>query len=124
MNNKIKKIEDVLNNYGEKYLNGLGDITSDSEIPNILQQYIMYEAIWAWVWFAVISIGLPLLTHKLISNISNEISKKDTLDGLLVKIFNLSYVLMILIGLKHLSIAIKATFLPNLFIIQEYLNNI
>lgn len=126
-----KSFEETLTPYVEKILNGIeqGVEFAQEEIPIVLQQYVMYEAVFSWL-LILISFIILFISLK-IGNILNNKAKKENFYGekekyVVGRVF--SYVggifTFLLLFFVNISTAIQATFFPKLFLVKEFLNHI
>ena len=151
---ETKSFEETLTPYVEKILSGIekGVEFAQDEIPIVVKQYLMYEAVYSW---SLVLIGLillfvlPIIFRKstVIDEITEELDEQLRYDEKYKKLTNnkylrvrnsdlsgaevLYYVLpgfSIFVGLMvffwNIWTAVLITFFPKLFLVKEFLNHI
>lgn len=112
-----ESLEQTLQPYVEKLLQGIekGVEFAGENIPDILRQYVLFEAVQAWI--IVIFCGL-ILPYTLYS-ISKRIVKLN--DDSFHYIYNVFSVFFMIPVTFNISTAIKATFFSKLFLVETFL---
>ena len=125
-----KSFEETLTPYVEKILNGIeqGVEFAQEEIPIVLKQYVMYEAVYSW-FLILISFIILFISLKAGNILNDKIEKLDyDEEGGYVVLQVLSYlggpIIFLIMFFKNVSTAIQATFFPKLFLVKEFLNHI
>lgn len=122
-----KSFTDILKPYLEKTLTGLekGAEYAVEEIPIILQQYVMYEAVISWflsitgLLFILIPIIFIARTFREKSNFDwNE--ESHAMPTIIISIF--LFIAGMIMFCCNIETAILATWFPKLFIVKEFLN--
>lgn len=149
-----KSFEETLTPYVEKILQGLekGVEFAQEEIPIILKQYVMYEAVMSWFLVLVgvfLIFGLPIISRKnaTVKEVTKEMEEQLTSGERYKKLKNNKYLktgryditigqifydvfpyFSILVGViiffSTIHKAILTTFFPKLFLVKEFLNYI
>jgi hypothetical protein len=130
-----KSFEDILKPYLERTLEGIekGVEYASEEIPIVLEQYVMYEAITSWIYviFGVLLIVVfSTYLNKTWKNKNSWFYEKSTYNepdkfaGTMFTGLGGALTLGCSLGLilKNIGTAIMATWFPKLFLVKEFIN--
>lgn len=126
-----KSFEETLTPYVENILSGIeqGVEFAQEEIPIVLQQYVVYEAVYSWL---LILTGFIILfiCFKVGNKLNNKIKKlgygeieEGDVIGMIFSYLG-GIVTFLLLFFINISTAIQATFFSKLFLVKEFLNHI
>ena len=127
---------ETLKPYVEKVLNGIeqGVELASEEIPEIIMQYVIYSSVTSWLW--VIGGLLFIFCNRRIRRAIVKLPNKLPTDEVLEKIqdtygddgqitYGISKVVLYVAGIimffTNIGTAIKATFLPKLFLVEKFI---
>lgn len=149
-----KSFEETLTPYVEKILQGLekGVEFAQEEIPIVLKQYVMYEAVMSWFLVLVgvfLMFGLPTISRKnaTVKDVTKEMEgdlpagesyrkvknnkylrtgrHTTTPDEFFHDVFPyFSIIVGVIIFFSAIHKAVLTTFFPKLFLVKEFLNHI
>ena len=119
MKQEVKTIENTLQPYVEKLLGGLekGVDLATEHIPDVIMQYVVFEAIIAWLWI----LGALFFLYKTPRWIKRAAEVDPNWDTPLSAVAYLGYGVSGLMFMNNIGTAIKATFFPKLFLISEFI---
>lgn len=119
MKQEVKTIENTLQPYVEKLLEGLekGVDLASEHIPDVIMQYVVFEAIIAWLWI----LGALFFLYKTPKWIKRARELDPNWDTPLIAFSYLGYGVSGLMFMLNIGTAIKATFFPKLFLISEFI---
>ena len=121
--NEVKTFEETITPYINKVLKGIeqGVEMASEEIPIILKQYIMYEAVTSWLLISL-SIILAFIVYKFGMKAYKE--QWDNCSGPAIFIWTIGGIIAPIPFFMNIGTAIKASFFLKLFLLQEFINNI
>ena len=118
----IPTIQETLQPYVENLLQNIqsGVEIASKEIPEVLIEYIMFYAVKAWI-LIILSFILLYITIKSFKYFANKFKNDYSTEGLEYAIALLPLIISSILFFTQIFTAIKATFFPKLFLIEEFL---